>query len=201
MLITRLEKVSKSKVRVYIDGDYGFFLHQKDMERYQLMEDEEIQMSLYEEIIEDIVLPRAKQKALSLLKVMDHTEAELRRKLSRNEYPSFVIDQVIYYVSEYGYLNDERYASAYIRAKMGSTSKRMIQMKLSEKGISKELFDRIYQEEHEELEEDPEIKAIKKLIDKRTKGLPCETMEEKQKIMAYLFRKGFPTEKIRQCLQ
>ena len=49
----------------------------------------------------------------------------------------------------------------YIRAKMGSTSKRMIQMKLSEKGISKELFDRIYQEEHEELEEDPEIKAIK----------------------------------------
>ena len=88
MLITRLEKVSKSKVRVYIDGDYGFFLYQKDMERYQLMEDEEIQMSLYEEIIEDMVLPRAKQKALSLLKVMDHTEAELRRKLSRNEYPS-----------------------------------------------------------------------------------------------------------------
>ena len=160
-------------------------------------EDEEIQMSLYEEIIEDIVLPRAKQKALSLLKVMDHTEAELRRKLSRNEYPSLLSTRSFTMLvnMDISMMNDMHRPILELRC---STSKRMIQMKLSEKGISKSYLIEFTKKNMKERK--IQIKAIKKLIDKRTRA-SMRNDGGKAKIMAYLFRKGFPTEKIRQCLQ
>jgi len=201
MVITMLEELEQSKVKVYIDEEYAFLLYKKDIKRYKLEEGEVITSKCYEEIIEDTIYRRAKQKAVAVLKFMGRTEQELRRKLVETGYPREVIDRTLSYVSEYGYLNDERYAASYVRTRMNTKSKFVIKTELLHKGINKELINDIFLVEYgDEDREDAELIAIRKLIAKKTKFPENLTFDEKQKLMASLYRKGFATSKIKQIL-
>ena len=169
------------------------------------LQEGEIHSSLYEDILKNIILPRSKQKALSLLKYMDRTEAELTRKLLESNYTIAIIEQTIKYLKEYNYINDERYTSYYVRNHMQSKSKMLIQSELLRKGIQKEFIENAFRIEYDTSPncEDAEDIALKKALQKKTKGTDIHSYpkEEKQKIMAFLYRKGFSIEKIRRILK
>lgn len=200
MEITRLEEVQK-KINVYIDGEYAFLLYPKDIYKYKLSEGEEISEKLYEEILNDTVYFRAKQKALAILKFMDRTEIELRQKLSRAGYNDAIIEKTIAYITSYGYINDERLAAAYTRSRKNTKSKLVIKTELMQKGIEKDIIDSIFQEEYDNKDqEDSELIALKKAIAKKTRDPEALEYEEKQKLIASLYRKGFDIGKIKQIL-
>lgn len=202
MVITKIENITKTKVKIYIDGEYAFSLYQKDIQLLQVEEGMELPEKIYEEILEKIILYRAKQKALALLEAQDRTRMELRNKLSEAGYREDIIDQTIAYIDSYGYLDDERYASNYIRFRKHQKSKLVLQMELSRKGISKEILESIFENEYQEDEsEDPEITAIKKIITKKNIDTKNLSWEEKQKLVASLYRKGFALDKINHILQ
>ena len=201
MIVTCLELLDKSKVKIYINEEYAFLLYQKDIQRFQIEEGMEITEELYHDIIENTIYRRAKQKAIAILKYMDRTEEELRNKLKGASYPNEIIDRTIQYVKEYDYLNDERFASFYVRNKMKTKSKLQIRLALLQKGIRKEIIDNIFTKEYEDKEqENPEDIAIKKHISKKTRGNSVLTQEEKQKLMTSLYRKGFDIERIKKHL-
>jgi len=203
MVITQLEELEKAKIRVYIDYNYAFLLYRKDIEVYSLQEGDDISEKVFEQIIEETVYRRSKQKALAILKFKDRTEQELRGKLSDTGYPEEVINRTIAYVTEYGYLNDTRYVTAFIRDRKNIKSKMVIKTQLLQKGAQKELIERILKEEYtfSESEVDPELQAIKKAVSKKTKNLDLLNIEEKQKLMASLYRKGFSFDNIKQTLK
>lgn len=66
---------------------------------------------------------------------------------------------------------------------------------LIQKGISKDLIEEIYEEEIE-----PDDTAIIRAIQKKTKDVDALSYEEKQKIAASLYRKGFASDEIRKYL-
>lgn len=201
MEITRIEKVNKSKLNIYIDGEYAFFLYQKDINQYHLKEGMELNPELYEEIREEIVLYRAKQKALSLLKFMDRTKQQLKRKLKEAGYSEDIVESAIAYIDSFGYLSDERYASVYIRERKHRKSKLALKVELSQKGVPNEIIEQVFEREYqEEAEDDPEMIAIKKSIAKKKLNLGSLSWEEKQKIIASLYRKGFELDKINKVL-
>ena len=213
MVITRLERpeqvkatVGKSasktkKIRVYIDEVYSFYLYGSDLSDYGLEEGRELPEEVYHELLWEVIFPRGKEKALNLLKFRDRTEAELLRRLTEEGYPQLIIQRVISYVMDYGYLNDERYASNYIKLRKSSKSRLVLMAELTAKGISKELINQVFATEYEEQEEDPEQTAILKAIHKKTQDPSTLNREEKQKLMSYLYPKGFSTEKINKALQ
>lgn len=201
MIITRLEELDKAKVKVYIDNEYAFLLYKPDIKKYHLEEEMEISSEIHKDILENTVLRRSKQKAVAILKFMNRTEMELRNKLRDAGYPKDIIDTTISYVSEYGYINDERYATAYIKERKSRKSKRIIRLELQYKGINKDILDTIFLSEYSaEDNEDPEIIAIRRAISKKSKVPESLSSEEKQKIIASLYRKGFELDKIKQCL-
>lgn len=193
MIITQIEQLNQKKRKIYIDGEFSFLLYSNEIRRYRLAEGEPIETSIYEEL-EKVVIKRAKLKVMDLLKRSDKTESELRMKLKQGYFPSEAIEVAIEYVKSYGYLNDERYASNYIRMKKNSKSKNAIIYELSLKGIPKEVID-LYMEEEFSYEDEEE--AIKKLIYKKTKNPEELTIEKKQKIIASICRKGFSYEKVK----
>ncbi|MDF2542022.1 MAG: hypothetical protein K0S47_1740 [Herbinix sp.] len=204
MVITRLEEVEKSKVNIYIDGIVRFQLYKKEIENYSILEGIELSPFVYHEILENTIFPRAKQKALAILKFMDRTEQELRMKLKDAGFSEDIIERALIYMKEYDYINDDRYTSHYIRNNVSRKSKLMMQSELYQKGIKKETFLEHYQEElsllteNEEEPEEPEIIALRKAVSKKYKGeLTQIPKEEKQKLMSYLFRKGFTMDHIR----
>lgn len=199
MIITKLEKADKSKVRVYIDEEFALILTEKELEKLVLEEGQSILPEQYEKMIETLIYPKAIEKALSILKFMDRCEQELRFKLSREEYSEDIIDRVIKYVIHYGYLNDERFAAAFVKSRKNKKSKLMIKNELQQKGISKDIIQTVLEAEYDtEDTEDAEIIAIRKAISKKTRDPQSLSVEEKQKLIASLYRKGFDLSKIKQ---
>lgn len=200
MLITKLIEEDKSKIKIFIDEEYAFWLYKKDIIKYEIAEENEISPEAFNELLSDIVYNRAKQKALSLLKFMDRSEYEIRKKMTDAGYPETITTSIISYLHEYNYLNDERFASNYIRLRKERKSKLVIRTELLSKGIDKCLIDRSMSEEYLLNDEDSEEIAIKKAIAKKTSDPSSLSWEEKQKLIASLYRKGYDIEKIKHNL-
>lgn len=193
----------KTAYEIYIDYDYEFLLYKQDIKVYQLEIATEITSELYDRIIEDTVFRRAKQKAMAILKYMDRTEKELYSKLREAHYTDNIIDRTIEYLKEYHYIDDERYASNYIRFRKNTLSSFSIKTKLIRKGINKDVLEKIIAIEYdiEMNDADPEIVAINKAISKKYRDITDLNYEDKQKLIASLYRKGFDLDKINRCLK
>lgn len=192
----------KTAYKIYIDYEYVFLLYKQDIKVYQLEIGTDVTLDVFNRIIEDTVFRRAKQKSFAILKHMDRTENELYKKLRDAYYTDDIIDRTITYLKEYNYINDKRYASNFIRVRKDTLSIISIKTKLMQKGINKELLEKIIAIEYDinEYDIDPEIKAINKAILKKCKDTTALNWEDKQKLIASLYRKGFDLDKIQHCI-
>lgn len=95
----------------------------------------------------------ARDCALSLLEYRDRTEAEMRRKLKEREYAPEAVEETIYFLKEYHYLDDQEYARKYVRTAGAGKSIRQLRQSLLSKGISREILDLCFEEETVDEEE------------------------------------------------
>lgn len=132
----------------------------------------------------------ARKKALRLLEHMDRTEKGLMEKLKKAGFTQEAAEDAVTYVKSFGYLNDLRYASYYISARIHSKSRQKIFQELLGKGVGLSTIQAAW-EEQEELEEPDERTIIKKEIEKKYQ--PGILLEEKQmrRLYGYLARRGF----------
>jgi regulatory protein len=197
MRITKLVRDGKNKVRIELDEEYAFFLYAKEVKRLGLEEGGELSDQLAEEICQLILFPRAKEKALSLLQYRNRTKKELEQKLRQNGYPEQIIDQVISFLEEYRLLNDEQYVRNYIDVYGRKKSRIQMQQHLSLKGISKELFLTVWEQQPEDGEE----QALREQIEKRIRIKGPVTSDNFQKYYAYFARKGYASSMISHLLK
>ena len=125
----------------------------------------------------------AKQKAIKYIGISKKTEYEVKQKLIRLGYNQDIIDMVISYLLNIGYVNDYDYVEAYLRQneRFLKYSIFEIEQKLLQKGIKKDII-----EEKKYILKD--IDYDKKLLEKilETK---CKDMDELKK-RQYLYRRG-----------
>ncbi|MDO4168458.1 MAG: regulatory protein RecX [Lachnospiraceae bacterium] len=197
MIVSRLSKQGKYKVTVEIDGSYAFFLYQKDLKKLMLQEGDEISYKLVEEIHQLILFPRAKNKALSLLQCRSYTKKDMEQKLMRTGYPGAIIAQVMDFLNEYHFLNDEAYVRSYIEIQGQRKSRLQMQQELQMKGISKGLFCQIWEEQPEDKEE----MTLRQQLEKRIRAKGPVTSENFQKYYAFFMRKGYHSSMILSLLK
>ena len=197
MVVTNIESITKTKYRVYIDDEFAFVLYKGELFKYQIRKEEGISEEIIARIKNEVLVKRAKLRAMHLLNAMPRTEQQLREKLTQNEYPEDVIEAAVSYVKSFGYINDEAYIRNFIISRKNSKSKREIVMLLGQKGLRGEIVDNIVEEMYAE---ESELSTIKEIMRKK-RWNPSEMEEkEKQKMLAYLMRKGFSYEEIRRAL-
>lgn len=135
---------------------------------------------------------RAKKKAMSLLQHMDRTEWELRSKLEKAGFTEESVQEAMEYVKSFHYIDDRRYAFRFVEIYCESRSIQRIRQDLQKKHISDELITLAL----EEIEYD-DSRALEKALDKVLSGIGHElSYEERQKIIAKLYRKGFRVDQI-----
>lgn len=151
------------------------------------------------------LLLKGKKRALRLLERKDYSRKELTDKLRKDGYTEELVEKIIKYVDSYHYLDDTRVAGSYIQGRMGYKSKRELEYMLKQKGISEEEINSAMSENYKNKEGIPQEEvAIRKFLQKfhvDDESVVELTYEEKQKIAAKLYRKGFDSEKIRKMLQ
>lgn len=146
---------------------------------------------------------RAYRKALFILERRDHTQAELQKKLQNKEFSQESIELAMERLKEYGFIDDRRFTAQYLQYHSMNRSKRVLSMKLLQKGICIELFDSVYEEMKDELGIEPEQEALKNAVDTmlrkaERKGYSVEDLpqDEKNRMVAALYRKGFAVTQI-----
>jgi len=187
VIVTRIDSINQKKSKVYIEEQLAFVLYKGELSRYRIKVDKELPKEIYEEIVEQILVKRAKKYCLNLLQSLDRTEEQLRRKLKDKYYPEEVIKRAIEYVKSYGYIDDSSYANRYIECYKERKSRQQILLDLMKKGIKRSIIDDVYEEK---LPQD-ETLMIQRLYEKKV-GTKTELSEkEKQKLYMFLMRKGF----------
>lgn len=200
MIITQITGVNKSRYRVYLDGQFAFVVYKGELGRFRLAEGKEIEEESYRCIMEEILPKRAKFRCMNLLQSRDYTEKQLEEKLRQGEYPVQCIDEAVSYVKSYGYINDRNYAKTYIEYHIEDRSKARIETDLLRKGISKELIRDVFEELKESGIEQNETDMISALLQKKGYQAGNATVDERQKMYGFLFRKGFSADAIIKAL-
>lgn len=196
MIITGIQEVTKAKVKVFIDSEFAFVLYKGELRTYGICEERELSEETYRVIVDEVLTKRAKLRCMYLLKSRDYTKHGLMEKLRKEYYSEDIIEKALAYVISYGYVDDERYARAYINYAGKSKSRKQIEFDLMKKGVAKDdiaaAFDEL--EESEDLvSEESLIRAL--LVKKHYKNEDATT-EERRKIIGFLYRKGFSLDKI-----
>ncbi len=194
--ITEIEPLNKSRYKIYMDGQLFFVLYKGEMKKYHLEAGKEISEEALHELLTKTLPQRAKLRSMNLLKSRMYTEHQLREKLRQGFYPEEIIEEAINYVKSYHYIDDRRYAKDYITYYSESRSPRRIEQDLLKKGIERELIRKAYEEEAEEGKLPDEKVLIEKLLEKKHFDKEAADYGMKQKIAAYLYRKGFSIDNI-----
>ena len=152
MLVTKIEPVTRSKSRIYVDERRWCTLYNKELYRYSLREGQPVSDGVYGEIMGEVLTKRAKRRVLYLLRSMDRTEQQLRQKLKEGDYPEEIIDIAIAYVQKLHYQDDRRYASNYVDYRKKNKSRLQLKQELYCKGIpadmTKEILDTLQKYRH-----------------------------------------------------
>ena len=124
MFISYTEKDGRSRIKVTLeDGDH-FTISEKDWLSFGVKAGEDMEDALLEKLYREYFLPKARLRALNLLKVRDRSHKELIQRLKQDGYPEEVIRQTIEYVDSYHYVDDARFARNYIEYRGHRKSRR-----------------------------------------------------------------------------
>ena len=200
MIITKITEITKSRVKVEIDSEFAFVLYKGELHIYGIKEGQELTEASYSEIMNTLLPKRAKLRAMNLLKGRSYTTAQLKEKLDAGGYPPQIVKEAIDYVASFGYVNDSQYAFDFIEYNKETKSKNRIVNDLIRKGISSVVIEEAWEEAVGNDKSELEKRQIIKWLEKKNFLSQTASLTEKQKIMAFLYRKGFSIETIRNVL-
>lgn len=200
MIVTDIVELSKSRSRVYLDGEFAFVLYKGELRLYHIEKDAELAEEEYEEIVGTVLPKRAKKRCLMLLQKKDYTEEELRRKLRAGEYPQDSINEAIDYVKGYHYVDDYRYCKSYISCYGDKCSRQQMLSRLLAKGVDKKCILEAYEEVQAMGEVASEEELICAVLKKKHFDISTSDMRARQKMYRHLLYKGFSAEGIGRIL-
>lgn len=201
MVVTQIIPLTNSRSKIYIDNEFAFVLYKGELRNYKIAEGKEIDSKLTEEIIENILNKRAKLRGMSLLKSRPYTERQMHDKLKQGFYPEQVIETALEYFKSYGYIDDLHYATDYIEYYSETKSCKRLEQDLLNKGIDKSVLKEAFFSWMDEGGRIDEEFQIRELLKKKSYSPENCDNKEKQKLMAYLFRKGFDISNIKRVLE
>jgi len=141
------------------------------------------------------VLDKAMMRSLDYLARRPRSEWEVRDYLRRKEYDSPTIDTILSKLSNYGYIDDVKFAQAWVsnRRLLKPTSLRRLRQELAQKHVSREDVEKALEDD-----EGDESIVLLELIQKKQQQ---SRYQDQQKLIAYLLRQGFNYSDVKAALE
>lgn len=201
MKITDIKRQKKRQDRfnIYLDGKYGFSLPELDVLKSKIEIGKEVDRQEIKDLKDDDERAKVISKAFAYLGRRSHAEKELKLKLLKKFPQAMLIEKTIERLKELGYINDEKFVRDWIEYRLSSNPKGRILIKreLFEKGVKIELVEKMLDLVYNG---DREKKELAKILDLRRKRY-SQDRKGRNKLIAYLLRRGFLWEDIRESLE
>lgn len=197
MKISNIKQQEKRPDRysVFIDEKFSFALSETELLRQGIYSGQELTAEQLVALKDDSVKDKARYQALGQVSRRMRSEWELRDYLKRKTYEPEIIDFVINWLTEYGYVDDAKFADAWVRNRrlLKATSGRRLRQELRQKRISDEVVDKVLSED-----ETDERQVLSELVERKRKQT---RYQDKIKLMQYLSRQGFNYDDIKAVVE
>lgn len=196
-IITLLErqKNNPERVNVYLDGEFAFGLNEMDaaaLKKGQQLNDNEVAELRHQDAV-----VKAVDTAANLLSYRPRSTQEIRQRLLKKSFDEAVVEAAIDKVQRLGYLDDRAFARFWIedRNRFKPLGQRALRYELRNKGIA----DTIIRETLDEMVDEGDAALV--AARGRIRQMRGKTQYEfKQKIGAFLQRRGFSYEAAKNAL-
>lgn len=193
MVITKIEKQRKNSKRVslFIDGEFACGIYEDTLVKYALKAGDEITKKTIDEIINFDEYLYAKKASFDLLSYRLRSTREIKDKLRAKKISVKTINRTIEHLQEMGLMNDEEFARQFIQSYISTKpkGKNFIRQKLFQKGISKQIADKMLDGIYTNVDEKQIALDVLEKYLKRVRAK--DISEKKRKIFSYLASKGF----------
>ena len=192
MKITSIKHTSGSKYELMIDNK-KHIIYDDVLLAFNIYKPGEISKDIYEKIIEDNSFYEGYYKAIKFISFKMRSEKEVYQKLNSLEIDKKSIGKIIAKLREEGYIDNKKYARAFILDEVNLSLKgpKKIEMELKKKGISESTI----QNELKQVDDDIFKKNAQKYIDKKVKINKSGSLVRLQlKLKSDLFNLGYPEE-------
>lgn len=142
----------------------------------------------------------ALHKSAAYCSLSEHCRSELIEKFNYWEVLPEYHEKIIQFLVKEKYIDEKRYASAFVKDKFRYNKWGRIRLRLELK--AKKIEDSIIEEALHEISDKEYLLMINKLITEKEKNIEYRNdYEKKGKLFRYLSAKGFETESINRCIK
>ncbi|MDQ0208268.1 recombination regulator RecX [Alkalicoccobacillus murimartini] len=199
-----MQKRNKDRLNIYLSKagkeEFGFAVDQDVFVKYNLSKGLEINEKEIKELIEEDEKKKTINLGLHYLSYRMRTVHEMTDYLEKKERQPEHIKAALEKFKELGYLDDQAFASSYVRSKSATQIKGPMKLKqeLKQKGVGQH----VTEEAIDQFSEESEKELIQKWVDKQTRKTAKESRsKQKQKLYQQLQGKGFSSGLIQEVLQ
>ncbi|HSA83805.1 MAG TPA: regulatory protein RecX [Patescibacteria group bacterium] len=135
------------------------------------------------------------------LTIRNRSEKEVRDYLIKKKAEAEIVEHIIALLQQQKFLDDEAFARGWVtsRARFRPKGKSALQFELQQKGVAKELIEKILNEEHEDIPD--ELTQAKNLIERRIEKLKDAPRQEiYAKVGGFLARRGYKWDTIKRSI-
>ena len=188
-----------SRVNVFIDDTFAFGVSKKTMVDFDLYNGKLLIDKEVKEILEKDQSTKALEKSFRLLGIRPRSQKELEKKLKEKEFAPEIIEETIKRVKELGYLDDKKFAKAWLESrKLSHKGKFFVQRELKQKGVAEEIVKKTM----EKYSPSDEFKSALEIAERKIKTYrDLDKFKRKQKLAQFLARRGFSWNAITKVLE
>ena len=189
MKITKLEvqKNDKNRVNLYVDDEFYSGIPAELV----YLEHLKTGLEIDEKDLKKIIFENEKSKAMSrVTKYIGSslkTQKQIRDYLRKKEYSDDTIEFVMSKLVEYNYIDDKKYAQAYVLTYGKKYGKLKLISQLKIKGVSEEIIECVL--------EDNKVDSIESVASKYLKN-KVMSYEVSQKLFRFLYSRGYESDEI-----
>ena len=191
-IITKIEAQKKkdNRVNIFINGEFAFGCSSELVYYHGLSKGKEVDLNELNTIVKEDNYITGKTRALKYLETSLRSAHQVKVYLEKYEYEEDIIDRVIDFLKEYGFINDDYYAKAFVTENIKKQGKNNIKYKLLQKGISEEIIVKNLEGISTKDEEDIAFKLAEKKINILCKS-EVDIKKIKMKLNTFLLSKGY----------
>jgi regulatory protein len=200
VIISRIQQQSHKRYDIFVDGETLLSIHEDILVKYGLHKGMEIELADLTELAEAEEYQRVSQAALHYLSYRARTVWEVTSHLLEKEYEKTLVQKAIEEMVHLGYLDDRKYATAWLAERQSNKKLGIIRIKqeLKQKGISSTIIEEVIETEHVA----EERQLVTEVAERRYSRLQNEAWPKvERRLGSYLLRRGFPSHLVRQALQ
>ena len=199
MIITRIESQRNiDRVNIYIDNKFAFGLTDEIRYKYDLHTNKEVDEGFVEDVLKAEEQRKVINKALNLISYRQRSIKEVRINLKMKGYEDIYIEKAIDYCKEQNYLNDEDFSNSFIKDKqnLNKYGSKRIKYELINKGVSKDILEKVLQ-----IDPEDEYSIALSLAEKKIKAYSGQDRNSIYgKLGGFLQRKGYPYDIVKKVL-